>query len=89
MTVISDENTLMIKSDNINSIEPDIIIIKNEYFIDVKYASFTLLKFLAPKFCEIIDIIAVFIPNIGNSTTCSILVPTPYPATAYSPEIPM
>ena len=64
----------MIKSDNINNIEPDIIIIKNEYLIEVKYASFTLLKFLAPKFCEIIDIIAVFIPNIGNSTTCSILV---------------
>ena len=86
---MSDENTLIIKSDNINRIEPDIIIIKNEYLIEVKYASFTLLKFFAPKFCEIIDIIAVFIPNIGNNTTCSILVPTPYPATAYSPEIPM
>ena len=33
-------------------------------------------------------IIAVLIPKIGNKTTCSILVPTPYPAVAYSPDNP-
>ena len=34
------------------------------------------------------EIIAVLIPNIGNKTTCSILVADPYPATAYSPNNP-
>ena len=58
------------------------------YFIAVKYVSFILSINFAPKFCAIIDIIAVLIPKIGRRTTCSILVPTPYPATAYSPEKP-
>ena len=29
---------------------PDKIMIRNEYFIEVKYVSLTLSKFLAPKF---------------------------------------
>ena len=74
---MSFEKKLIIEFDKINKKKPEISIIKNEYLIEVKYVSFTLLRFLAPKFWEIIEIIAVLIPKIGNNTTCSILVPAP------------
>ena len=72
-----------------NIIEPDIIIRINPYFTAVKYDSCTLKKFLAPKFCPIIDIIAVLRPKTGNKRICSKRAAEPKPATAYSPKTPI
>ena len=70
-------------------IEPDIIIRINPYLTAVKYDSCTLKKFLAPKFCPIIEIIAVFKPKTGKRRICSKRAAEPKPATAYSPNIPI
>ena len=50
ITTGSLEKKLIIRSDNMYKNIPDTIIIRNEYFIEVKYVSLTLSKFLAPKF---------------------------------------
>ena len=50
ITIGSLEKKLIIRSDNMYKNIPDTIIIRNEYFIEVKYVSLTLSKFLAPKF---------------------------------------
>ena len=70
-------------------IEPDIIIRINPYFTAVKYDSCTLKKFLAPKFCPIIEMIAVLSPRTGKRSICSKRAAEPKPATAYSPNTPI
>jgi len=89
MTTGLSEKIPTILSADKNIIEPDIIIRINPYLMAVKYDSWTLRKFLAPKFCPIIDMIAVLRPKTGNRRICSKRAAEPNPATAYSPKTPI